>query len=637
MYRLSTLPAVLLVLCACATGEPPPREVPLYSIGDFLGATNYRGASFSPSKDKVLYSSDETGIFNAYALALGGPASEPVALTRSTTESVFALSYFPSDERFLYTADRGGDERNHVYVRELDGSVTDVTPGEGLKASFIGWAHDDASFYVSTNERDPAYFDVWEIARDGYARQMIYENESGYDVHAISPDERWLALVKTHSTADSDIWLYDRTTRKMEHLTPHEGEVSNAPEAFTPDGASLYFTTDEGAEFKYLVRYDLASGERETVDKPEWDVVGANVSKNGKYLVVAVNRDASTEVRVYERETMRRVELPALPTGDVTSVTISRDEEAMLFYASSSTRPRDLYHHAIGSSEPPRRLTDSLPDAIDPENLVEAEVVRFASYDGVEVPGILYKPHVATPESKVPALVWVHGGPGGQSRTDYSGLVQYLVNHGYAVYAINNRGSSGYGKTFFSLDDRKHGESDLGDCVASKKMLADTGWVDPDRIGIIGGSYGGYMVLAAMAFEPDEFAAGVDIFGVANWVRTLENMPAWWGSQRDALYRELGHPVEDRKRLERISPVFHAGRIERPLMVLQGANDPRVLKVESDDMVAAARDNGARVEYLVFDDEGHGFRKKENQLRGYEAILAFLDTHLKNAEPAGGA
>jgi dipeptidyl aminopeptidase/acylaminoacyl peptidase len=178
------------------------------------------------------------------------------------------------------------------------------------------------------------------------------------------------------------------------------------------------------------------------------------------------------------------------------------------------------------------------------------------------------------------------------------------------------------------MDDRKHGEADLADVVASKQMLIDTGYVDPERIGIIGGSYGGYMVLAALAFQPDVFDVGVNIFGVSNWVRTLKSMPAWWGSERDALYAELGDPAKDEERLRRISPLFHAGRIKKPLIVLQGANDPRVLQIESDEIVAAVKKNNVAVEYVVFPDEGHGFVKRENEIRGYKAVLDFLDAHL---------
>jgi dipeptidyl aminopeptidase/acylaminoacyl peptidase len=278
------------------------------------------------------------------------------------------------------------------------------------------------------------------------------------------------------------------------------------------------------------------------------------------------------------------------------------------------------------------QLTRSLNARIVPQHLVDGEVVRFASYDGVEIPGVLYRPHQASVDAKAPALVLVHGGPGGQSRVAYSDVVQFLVNHGYVVYAINNRGSSGYGKTFFAMDDRKHGEADLGDVVASKQMLIETGYVDPERVGIMGGSYGGYMVAAALAFQPDVFDVGVDIFGVTNWIRTLESIPPWWEAQRTALYTELGDPATDRERLHRISPLFHAHNIVRPLIVLQGANDPRVLKVESDELVEAVRANGVPVEYVVFDDEGHGFLKKENEIRGYKAILDFLETHLKGQQ-----
>ncbi|HEY3012767.1 MAG TPA: alpha/beta fold hydrolase [Gemmatimonadales bacterium] len=276
-----------------------------------------------------------------------------------------------------------------------------------------------------------------------------------------------------------------------------------------------------------------------------------------------------------------------------------------------------------------RRLTHSLNPKIDPADLVEPEVVRFKSYDSLSVPGLQYRPHGASATAKVPALVMVHGGPGDQARAGYRALTQFLVNHGYAVFDINNRGSSGYGKTFFALDDRKHGEADLGDVVASKGMLIRTGFVDPDRIGIIGGSYGGFMVLAALAFRPDTFAVGVDLFGVANWLRTLESIPPYWESFRKALYVEMGDPKVDRERLKRISPLRHASNIRNPLIVLQGANDPRVLKVESDEIVAAVKKNGMPTEYIVFPDEGHGFIKKDNEIRGYQAVLEFLDRYLK--------
>ena len=261
-------------------------------------------------------------------------------------------------------------------------------------------------------------------------------------------------------------------------------------------------------------------------------------------------------------------------------------------------------------------------------SLVEGEVVRFDSYDGLPIPGILYKPREASAENPAPALVWVHGGPGGQSRKGYSAMIQHLVNHGYAVYQINNRGSSGYGKTFYHLDDLKHGEADLGDVVASRAFLASYDWIDGERVGIIGGSYGGYMVAAALAFKPQAFDVGINIFGVTNWLRTLESIPPWWGAFRDSLYAELGDPATDTDRLTAISPLFHAENIVKPLLVVQGANDPRVLQVESDELVDEVRANNVPVEYVLFEDEGHGFRKRVNRITASEAYLQFLNTHL---------
>jgi dipeptidyl aminopeptidase/acylaminoacyl peptidase len=301
----------------------------------------------------------------------------------------------------------------------------------------------------------------------------------------------------------------------------------------------------------------------------------------------------------------------------------------MAFYANSSRSSNNLYVYDFGSKTY-KALTSTMNPEINPDDLVAGQVVRYKSYDGLEIPAIQYKPHQVKQGEKAPALVWVHGGPGGQSRLSYSPLIQYLVNHGYVVTAVNNRGSSGYGKAFYQADDQRHGDVDLKDCVEAKKYLATTGYVDTTKIGIIGGSYGGYMVLAALAFKPTEFAVGVDIFGVANWVRTLKSIPPWWEAYRIALYKEMGDPSSQEEMLKSMSPLFHASNIVRPLIVLQGANDPRVLKVESDEMVEAVKKNAVPVEYVVFPDEGHGFAKKGNEIQGDSAILKFLDRYLKS-------
>jgi dipeptidyl aminopeptidase/acylaminoacyl peptidase len=606
-----------------------PRAVKQYTIEQFLTTTALGGSSFSPDEKSILFSSNKSGIYNVYSVpVIGGDAKQ---LTHSTTESTFSVGYFPNDSRILYRHDQGGNENNHIYVLGPDGKEKDLTPGDKLKAQFLGWSHDGKVFYIFTNERDARFFDVYKLDAATFERTLLYQDTVGYQFGDITNDEKFIAFSKTNTTSDSDVYLYNVATKEMKNITPHTGDVASSPAAFDPTSRYLLYQTDEGSEFSYVARCELATGKKEPVEQVNWDVAFTYFSHNGKYRVVAINEDARTKIKIYDRSTGKPVVLPAFPEGDITSVNISRSEKLMTFYFNGSRSPSNLYVYDFATKKV-RKLTESLNPQIDSADLVESKVVRYKSFDGMAIPSILYKPHQASVTKKAPALLWIHGGPGGQTRTGYSGVIQYLVNHGYVILGVNNRGSSGYGKTFFTADDQKHGREPLWDCVEAKKYLASLGYVDTSKIGIIGGSYGGYMVLAALAFKPDDFVVGVDLFGVSNWVRTLESIPPYWESFRKALYKELGDPKTDLENLKAISPLFHADKIVKPLMVLQGKNDPRVIKPESDEVVEAVKKKGGVVEYVVFDDEGHGFTKKANEIRGYKAILDFLDKYLRGAD-----
>lgn len=605
------------------------RQVKQYSIEQFLNTTKISGSSFSSDDKDLLFSSNKTGIFNVYSVAVSG--GEPKQLTHSTTESTFAISYFPGDSRVLYTHDQGGNENNHIYLLDADGKERDLTPGDKLKAQFLGWSQDGKAFYFMTNERDARFFDIYKMNAASFERTLLYQDSTGYQFGDISNDEKYIAFNKANTTTDGDVYLYNLATKEMKLITPHKGEVASAPASFDPQSRYLYYNTDSGSEFSYLARYDLATGRIEPVEKTNWDISFTYFSHGGKYRVVGINEDARTKIKIYEQASGKILSLPTFPEGEITAVNISKSERLMGFYFNGDRSPSDLYVYNFATKKA-QKLTTSLNPEIAPADLVESQVIRYKSFDGMQIPSILYKPIQASATNKVPALVLVHGGPGGQTRTGYSGFVQYLVNHGYVVLGVNNRGSSGYGKTFFAADDLKHGREPLWDCVEAKKYLASLGYVDTSKIGIIGGSYGGYMVLAALAFKPEEFAVGVDLFGVSNWLRTLESIPPYWESFRKALYKEIGDPATDKENLKAISPLFHADKITKPLIVLQGKNDPRVIKPESDEIVDAVKKKGGIVEYVVFDNEGHGFTKKANELRGYKAVLDFLDKYLRGAE-----
>ena len=621
---------ILMISCKEETKDTAKaeREIQQYTIEQFMDNEAVGGGSFSADNSNLLVSSNRSGIYNVYTVPSKG--GEMTAITTSDSTSISARSYFPNDNRMLLSADGNGDEIDHLFVRELDGTIKDITPEKGAKADFYGWSEDKQHLYFGSNKRDPRYFDVYRMSIADYSSEMIYQNDDGLSLSDISDDENYFALVKSLNTNDSDLFIYNANTKEM--IKINENQSGNSAEDFSKDNSTFYYTTDDGSEFAYLMSYNLDTKEKKKVVEKSWDIMGSGFTSNGTYMVVYVNDDGKNAIDVLDAETMSPIELPDFGDKSITSVRFSDDEKWMRMYVGGSNSPSDLYTYNLETKQQ-YKLTDVLNDEINSEDLVTAKVIRYKSFDGTVIPAIYYLPHQASKDNKVPAMVWVHGGPGGQTRQNFSSLIQYMVNHGYAVLAVNNRGSSGYGKTFFQMDDLNHGEKDLQDCVEGKNWLAKQSEIDPNKIGIIGGSYGGYMTMAALTYTPEEFDVGVNIFGVTNWIRTLKSIPPYWESFRESLYKELGDPFSaDSVRLRRISPLFHTEKVTKPLIVLQGAQDPRVLQVESDEIVEGVRKNGVPVEYVLFEDEGHGFVKKENQIEAYSRILKFLDAHLKKKD-----
>lgn len=623
MKKLFLVIIVILFLTVCQN-QMTKKEIVQYTIEQFMNNINLTGISFTFDESKILYSSNESGVYNVYVTDIRGITKEQLT---DREESTFIVSCFPNDDRILITSDQGGNEIYHIYLRETNGTIKDIAPFENARVSFAGWSHDLKSFFIESNKRNPSFMDLYEISIESLEPVLIFENDGGFDINSISADKNLIALTKTVTRSYNQMLLFNRTTNELITLKDTDETIYNATE-FSLDGKFLYYLTDNENEFTYVERINLENNKSEIIFKADWDVMYVYHSYNEKYRVIGINQDAQTVIKVFDTGSGNEIQFPDFSGQDITAVNISKSENIMSFYVASSKTPRNLYSYQFKNNET-HQLTNTLNPEIDPNYLVEGKVVRYKSFDELEIPAILYKPLKAAKRSKVPALVWVHGGPGGQSRIGYSAAIQYLVNHGYAIIAVNNRGSSGYGKTFYALDDRKHGDHDLKDCIYAKNYLSETNWVDTDKIGIIGGSYGGFMVAAALAFTPEEFDVGVNLFGVTNWLRTLKSIPSWWEAQRKALYKELGDPSVDSVYLRKISPLFHAENIQKPLMVLQGANDPRVLQAESDEIVEAAKANGVPVEYVIFDDEGHGFRKKENEIIAYGKILTFLDEYLK--------
>ncbi len=615
----------LIALASCS--EKKARMPKQFTIEQLYNNLSVGAAGFNADETKILVDNNSTGIFNVYELSIADTAFKP--LTRSKTDSYFSVDYLPGSSKFIYSADKGGNENTHLYLmKQGDTSAKDITPWPNSRNSFAGWSEDKKSMYVSSNQRNPQFFDIWKLDTLTWKPAILYQNTEGLDFADISKSERYIALTKSVTTDKNELYLFDCATKTMKRLS-NDNEATWYTTGFEKNDSIMFYTTNDGNEFSYLVKYHINSGKTEKIFSDKWDVAGMSLSEHEKYHTITVNEDGKNKVLLFDHATYKPVTFPDIKDGDVLGVTISPSEKNLLLTVGSSTSPTNLYLYNLESKEL-KQLTSTLNKEIDRNDLVQAEVVRFKSFDGLEIPAIYYKPLQASKKNKAGALVYVHGGPGGQSRVGFSNQIQYLVNRGYAVLAVNNRGSSGYGKTFYKMDNKAHSKGDLMDCIYGKKWLAEQEYIDSTAIGILGGSYGGCMVLGALAFHPDEFKVGVDLFGVANWLRTLRSIPPYWESFRKALYDEMGDPnTADSVMLKNTSPLFNYQKITKPLIVFQGANDVRVLPVESDEIVAGVKKNGVPVEYVVFPDEGHGFVKKENLITTTKRILEFLDKYLK--------
>lgn len=603
-----------------------PREsssVRQYSIDQFMQNVRMTGISFSHDEQEILVTSNQSGIFNAYAVPITG--GTPRQLTFSTDESIRSLSFFPEDRRLLYVRDKGGIESRHLCVGEEDGRELLLTHGHSVKSGLYGWSTDNRYFYYSTDERTPHKLDLYRIDARTYERTLIFRNDEGYIPGIVSADGDYASLIKYEDLTRSTLFVYDSKSNRCVQITPTEPAACYLPLYF--EGEHLYYRALETEDEVIEYRYDLRNGSREEYERRATTFRQIIISDSKRYRAVINDDGESCSLTLQDQSTNQLVPLRGLPAGNVTSAVISKSDRWLAFYMNGDCDPTELYLYDLREQKL-KRLTNNLNPEINRNDLVESEVFSFNSFDGLKIPCLLWKPREAVTGRKVPGLIWVHGGPMGQVRKGYAGAVQFLVNHGYAVLAVNHRGSTGYGRAFADGADGKQGREPLWDCIEAKRWLAKLDYIDPDRIGIIGGSFGGYMALAALTFHPLEFATGVCLCGVSNLVRHLEVKL----KQPHAAFvylKKIGDPVRDREYLEAVSPALHAKEIRRPLMVLHGAKDPRALKIESDDIVNAVRTAGGIVEYVEFEDEAHGFRKRENSIRAYQSILTFLDRHIK--------
>ncbi|NHN47645.1 S9 family peptidase [Halostella sp. JP-L12] len=598
-----------------------------YDIERYLNVRKAYGASFGPDGERLAFLLDTTGVPQVWTVDEAG--AWPEQRTYYEERITFA-SWSPERGELAFGMDEGGNERAQLFRLDAgDGSITSLTAMPEAKHRWGGWSHDGERFAFASNRRDEAVFDVYVQGRDetGEEAELVHEGDGWLSVGGWSPDDERLIVHEAHASFDHDLHVLHLDSGELEHLTPDTDDVRYQSTQWGPDGDALYLVTDEGSDTLYLARLDLDSREVEVVeDGGEWNLDGVALDEDTGRLAYSRNVDGYTELTVGELAGETEIDEfpdPDLPGGVRGGVDFGPDAERFAITANGDAINPNVYVVDVETGEA-ECWTDAPTAGIPRETFRESDLVHVESFDGLEVPGFFTLPEDAE-AGETPVIVDIHGGPESQRRPSFYGVKQYFLNRGYAVFEPNVRGSSGYGREYTHLDDVRNRMDSVADVEACVEWLRDHDAVDPDRIAAMGGSYGGFMVLACLTEYPDLWAAGVDIVGIANFVTFLENTGDWRRHLREAEYGSLD---EDREFLEEISPINNADRIEAPLFVLHGENDPRVPVGEAEQIAEEAEKRGVPVRKLIFDDEGHGFTKLENRIEANAAIAEFLDEHV---------
>ena len=598
-----------------------------YDIERYLNVRNAGGADLGPD-GRLSFLLNTTGTGQVWSVR--EPGSWPEQHT-FFEESVSFVDSSPERSEAVFGMDEGGNERAQLYRLDFEtGAITDLTAEPESKHRWGGWDSAGDRFAFASNRRDEAVFDVYVQGRDetGGDAALVHEGDGWLSVAGWSPSDDRLIVHEASSSFDHDVYTLDVESGDLTHHTPHEGDVRYASPEWGPDGEGIYLVTDRGSDTLRLERLDVATGEFAVVaDGGEWNVDGVAIDEGSGRLVYSRNVDGYTELTVGEFDGPDRIEElpePDLPDGVAGGVSFGPDGERFAVTATGSTHNANVYvvDAATGDAE---RWTHASTAGIPPDTFVERELVHYPTFDGRDIPAFFSVPETEPPESGYPVVVDIHGGPESQRRPSFASVTQYLLNNGYAVFEPNVRGSSGYGKAYSGLDDVESRMDSVKDIREGVGWLHDHPEVDPDRVVAMGGSYGGFMVLASLTEYPELWAAGVDIVGIANFVTFLENTGEWRRSLREAEYGSLD---EDREFLQSVSPINNIDRIAAPLFVLHGENDPRVPVGEAEQIVEEAREQGVPVRKLIFDDEGHGFAKLDNRIEAYRGIVDFLAEHV---------
>ena len=606
-------------------------NIPKIPLEDFFRNPEKSSFQLSPNGKKIAYMKpwdDGNRMMNVYIKDLG--QENGVRITSASKRSLYGY-FWLNDNRIAYIQDKGGDENIHIYAVDIDGSNDiDLTPFDNIQARITDDLEDDPNhMIISINNRNPRIHDVYRLNVNSGELTLIAENP-GNIMGWMTDNDGKLRIAMTSDGVNSSILYRDTEKDEFKPILTTNFKVSVSPLFFTFDNKNLYVSSNRGRDKSAIYKFDLETAkETELIfEHDEVDVSGLLRSINRKVLTGVSYYTDKRQLHFLDewRENLQKKLESKLTNVEVAISDMSKDETKAIVVAFSDISRGTYYYYDIENDD--LTLLADLNPWLNPDHMSNMKPISYTSRDGLKINGYLTIPKGSNGKN-LPVVVNPHGGPWARDRWGFNPEIQYLANNGYAVFQMNFRGSTGYGRDFWEKSFKQWGKTMQDDITDGVEWLINEGIADPERIAIYGASYGGYATLAGLTFTPDLYACGVDYVGVSSLFTFMESMPPYWELYREMMYEMVGHPENDKELLASSSPLLHVDKIKVPLFIAQGANDPRVKKSESDQIVNALKEKGIDVPYMVKDDEGHGFYNEKNRFDFYKAMSEFLSEHLK--------
>lgn len=592
-----------------------------YTLKDYADIRNYLGImAYSPDGSQIAHVTNESGQFNIWVMPSGG--GERRQLTHYTDNTVRSLDWSPDGSTIVFGADANGDEQHQLYLLDVaSGEITPLRHKEKRQHFLNGYSEDGQWISYTANDRAEQDMDLQLVNPKTGEHKRLSEGVLMFG-GPFSPDGKYLSAAQLFSNTYQVLHVYDLATGESRSIEMPEPCIAG-PAAWSADSSTLYFVTNSGREFTVLAAYSIADGTWQYVETPDWDFEQAVGLKKKNHLIWSLNEDGASTLYGRDLNTGAALSLPKLPYGVLTGIVANSANTRLALTFAQPVEASNLYELDLETGAL-TALGQSMLAGIPKESFIAPELIRYDTFDGRKIPAWLFKPAGQGP---FPVLLSIHGGPESQERPTYaySGFYQYMLSKGFAILAPNIRGSTGYGISYQKLIHRDWGGAELKDIEAAAKYLQSLPFIDKSRIAIFGGSFGGFATLSAVTRLPDYWAAAVDLVGPSNLLTFVKAVPEYW---KRMMRDWVGDPVEDEAFLIERSPITYVDNIKAPMLVIQGANDPRVVKAESDQMVERIRANGGKVTYYVDENEGHGTTRKSTTVKWYEMIGDFLADEL---------